>query len=202
MIYYISRFIFEVLLKIICRLEVKGRENLPKKGPFIVASNHASFADPAVIGVSCNTTRISFMAKRELFERPLLGPWCKAVGCIPIERRSGSSGALKKAIQKLKKGEVLGIFPEGTRSLDGELQKAELGIGLLMAKAGVPVIPVYISGTADALPRDAKFPRLRKVVANIGKKIDLNGISQIHEKKKMYEAIGEKVMDAIADLKI
>ncbi|NQU94960.1 MAG: 1-acyl-sn-glycerol-3-phosphate acyltransferase [Candidatus Omnitrophica bacterium] len=202
MMYYISCFIFEVLLKILCRLEVKGRENLPKKGPFIVASNHASFADPAVMGAACNTTRISFMAKRELFERPIFGAWCKAVGCIPVERRSGSSGALKKAIQILKRGQVLGIFPEGTRSLDGKLQKAEPGIGLLVAKAGVPVIPVYLSGTAGALPRGARVPRLHKVTAKIGKKIDLNEILQIHEKKKMYGAIGEKVMDAISRLKI
>ncbi len=84
MIYYISCFIFGILLKILSRLEVRGRENLPEKGPFIIASNHASFADPAVMGVACNATRISFMAKRELFDVPILGPWCRAVGCIPI----------------------------------------------------------------------------------------------------------------------
>ncbi|MBL7155773.1 MAG: 1-acyl-sn-glycerol-3-phosphate acyltransferase [Candidatus Omnitrophica bacterium] len=201
MTYFISRLIIKALLKILLKFEVTGRENLPKKGPFIMASNHASYIDPALVGVACNTAKISFMAKRELFERPFLGAWCKAVGCIPVERKTGAFQPLKEAIGKLVNGASVGIFPEGTRSKTGELQKAESGIGLIAYKAKAPIIPIYISGTEKALPRGQRRLRLCKVKAKIGKAVDISEAVKLSDKRELYAAIGSKVMESIASLK-
>jgi len=201
LVYAISRFIFYVLLKIICKIEFKGQENFPKKGPFIIAANHASNVDPAVLGVFCNTAQVIFMAKKELFNHPKFGWWFKVIGCIPIDRYSKDFKPLKVAIERLKKGAVLGIFPEGTRSPDGRLQKAELGVGLLAVKTGVPVVPLYVSGTIKVLPKGATKLKSHKVKARTGKPIDLTESMGFKEKRKVYESIGEKIMQAISHLK-
>lgn len=201
MIYFISRLIYKAILKIFFGFEVKGRENFPKKGPFILASNHVSFADPVVMGVACNTAPVAFIAKKELFDTSILGRWIKAVGCIPIERNSLSFKPLKEAVRRLKQSGVIGIFPEGTRSLDGRLQKAEPGIGLIARKSGAPIIPMYISGTEKALPRGKTSLRIHKIKATIGKPVDITESTAFPEKIKIYDSIGEKVMSAIAGLK-
>lgn len=201
MAYFISRLILKVLLKILFRFEVRGSENLPRKGPFIVASNHASLIDPAVVGVACRTAPVIFMAKRELFGVPILGPWVKAVGCIPVERDSGSFKTLKNAVKKLKEGKALGIFPEGRRSPDGRLQKPEAGIGLLVSKSAAPIVPVYVSGTDKALARGKKFITLCKVTAKIGKIISIKETTEFSGRREIYESIGEKVINVISRLK-
>lgn len=201
MAYFISRLIYKVLLKILFRFEVRGSENLPRKGPFIVASNHASLIDPAVVGVACHTMPVTFMAKRELFDVPVLGRWVRAVGCIPIERDSGSFKPLKTAVRKLREGGAVGIFPEGHRSPDGRLREPEAGIGLLASKSEAPIVPVYLSGTDKALAKGKKFITLCRVTAKFGKIIDIARTTTPSERKKTYESIGEKTMDAISRLK-
>ena len=196
-----SRFILKALLNTFFGFEVEGVENLPEKGPFIVASNHVSYVDPVVVGVACNTSQLTFMAKRELFDMPILGPWIKSVGCIPVERDSGSSGPLKKAMRKLKGGGSIGIFPEGRRSPDGSLKKSEPGIGLLAAKSGVPIVPIYVFGTAKVMPKGRKFPKPHTIKARIGKIVDIGESAGSSGKREAYELIGEKVIDAIAALK-
>ena len=201
MIYFLSRLFYKALLKTVFGLEVRGQGNLPKKGPFIIVSNHVSYADPAVVGVACNTSSVAFMAKRELFEIPVFGSWVKAVGCIPIERYSGSPAPLKKAVKKLKEGGVLGMFPEGTRSPDGSFRKAQPGIGIIALKSGAPVVPFYIEGAREALPVGKKWPVPHKIRATIGKPVDIPESLKLGEKRKVYESIGEKVMEAISRLK-
>lgn len=200
MIYTVSRFIFWVLLKILCNLEVIGRENLPKMGPFIVASNHVSYADPAAVGVTC-TRRLAFMAKKELFEDPWFGWWFRAMGCIPIDRSSPSSEPLKRAIKTLREGKPVAIFPEGMRSADGALQKGEPGIGFIARKTKVPIIPFYTSGTEKALPKGNKPIHPHKVIVKIGKAIDISDDLKLFNKKKINESISNRVMDAITRLK-
>ena len=201
MTYLISYIIFKTILKVFFKFTIKGKENIPRKGPFIIASNHISYADPAVVGVTCNTMPVMFMAKKDLFSAPFFGWWFKALGCIPVERKSGNFTSLKKAVQRLREGKVLGIFPEGTRSFDGCLQKAEPGIGLIAAKSGVPIVPVYVSGTEKALPKGKRMPRPCRVKARVGKTVDISESVKISDRKKRYESVGEKVMDAIFKLK-
>ena len=201
MSYFISRIIYKVILALFFKLEVAGRENIPRKGPFIMVANHMSYADPAVMGVACNTMPVSFLAKKELSEIPFLGAWCKSVGCIFVERDYGRSEPLKKALKALKDGKVLGIFPEGTRSPDGNLQKAKPGIGVIVAKSKVPVIPMYVSGTARVLPRGKKIPRPSKIRARIGKPVDMSGSYDIGKKRELYEFIGDRIMSAISSVR-
>ena len=201
MIYFISRLYYKLILNLFFKFEIIGRENFPHKGPFIVVSNHVSYADPAVMGVSCNTVRVIFMAKQELFDKSLFGMWIKAVGCIPLSRHSGSSRPLKAALGKLKEGHVIGIFPEGTRSRDGKLQQAELGVGLLAIKSKAPIIPMYITGTQRALPVGAKGLTPCKIKAWVGKPVDITGSEDIKDKKETYKFVGKRIMDAIANLK-
>jgi len=196
-----SRLILKALLNAFFSLEIEGTENLPKKGPFIVASNHVSHVDPVVVGVACNTSQLAFMAKRELFDMPIVGPWVKAVGCIPVERESGGPASLKKAVKKLKNGDAIGIFPEGRRSVDGSLKKPEPGIGLLAAKSGAPIVPMYVSGTAKVMPKGQKVPKPYKIKARIGKIVDISESSGLSGRREVYEFIGEKVINAIAALK-
>ena len=201
MMYANSRLIFKMVLNTFFGFEVMGKENLPEKGPFIVTSNHVSYADPVVVGAACDTVTLSFMAKKEVFNMPLLGAWAKAVGCIPTERKSGSSRPLKMALAKLKEGGAIGMFPEGTRSTDGTLRQPEAGIGLLALKSGAPVVPIYVSGTAKAMPKGQKFPKPCKVKARIGKAIDIGPLAELSERRKAYELLSRKVMDAISRLK-
>lgn len=174
---------------------------MPQKGPFILASNHISYADPAVVGVACSALPVSFMAKKELFNNTLAGRWIKAMGCIPTDRASGSFEPLKKAVRQLKKGEVVALFPEGTRSLDGKLGKAEAGIGLIAIKSGVNIIPIYVSGTDKVLPRGQKHITPNKVRAKIGRPVNIEECKNISDKRKSYECVGEKVMEAIRRLR-
>ncbi|MBN1353419.1 MAG: 1-acyl-sn-glycerol-3-phosphate acyltransferase [Candidatus Omnitrophica bacterium] len=201
-VYFISRTIFWISLVTLCRIKITGKENFPESGAFIVASNHTSFADPPVMGVACSRAPLVFMAKKELFEVPVFGLWFKAMGCIPVDRRSGSFRPLKNALQKLKNGKPLGIFPEGTRSADGKLKKAELGIGFLAAKSKAPIIPMYISGTDKVLPKGHKFIKPHKVIVKIGKRLEIGDNAALSgDKDKIYASIGETVMRAIESLK-
>jgi len=199
--YFISRLIYKLILKLFFKFEVIDRENIPKEGPFIMVANHVSYADPAVMGVACNTLPLRFLAKKELFHNPVLGAWCRAVGCIFIERESTSSAPLKNILKVLNARGAVGIFPEGKRSPDGELQKAKLGIGVIAAKSRAPIIPMYIFGTRKAMPKGQSIPRPCKVKARIGKPVDVSGHKSINDKKKAYEFIGSKIMEGIAELK-
>jgi len=201
MAYFISRLIFKLILKTFFRFEVIGRQNIPEKGPFIMAANHVSYADPVILGVACNTGPIAFIAKRELFDLPVTGAWFKAVGCIPLDRTSMSITALKMTLQRLRKGGAIGIFPEGRRSLDGELQKAEPGVGLIAIKSKAPVLPVYISGTDKALPIGRRMPVPCKIKARIGKAMNVTEFDGSAAKRECYEKIGEQIMVAINRLK-
>ena len=201
MTYSLSRFIFKFLFFVLSKFRVFGRENLPDKGPFIIAANHTSLADPPIVGLACNKNPVRFMAKKELFEIPIFGRWIKAVHCIPVEPGS-SFGTLKEAICSLKEGKVVAIFPEGSRSPDGNLQAPQLGIGLIALKSGAPIFPLYISGTEKCLSKNTKWIKPGcEFIARIGKPVDISDSRNIADKRGAYQYIGRKVMSAIVALK-
>lgn len=137
------------------RIKVKGMDNLPKAGPVILVSNHFSLGDPPVLTYKL-PRRIVWMAKQELFDMPVIGWLFRAFGLIPVRRFEGDLKALRKAQSALKKGRVLGMFPEGTRSAGTGLQEAEPGTAFIALRTGAPIIPVAIWGTENIkLPRDA-----------------------------------------------
>ena len=144
--YYFARFTVRLILLLLFRVRVKGIEHIPAKGSVIVCSNHISNWDPTVIG--CFLTRpVSFMGKEELFAFRPLGALLRSLHTFPIKRGTGDRGALRVALEILKKGEVLVMFPEGTRKAGGTMQTVERGIGFLAARSEAAVLPVIIQGS-------------------------------------------------------
>ncbi len=147
LLYYLGRFIAWVYLRILYRVKVHGIENVPGRKPFIICSNHINWMDPLTIGTSIPAAyRIHFMAKDELFGNFIVSFLLNKLGAFPVKRENADYVAIKKAYQLLKEGQVLGLFPEGSRSESGELQKAYNGAALIAVRSGVPIVPVAIVG--------------------------------------------------------
>ncbi|WP_457622923.1 lysophospholipid acyltransferase family protein [Persephonella sp.] len=182
------------IFKKIFRIKVEGLENIPERGGCIIASNHRSHLDPFVLNV-ISPRPILFMAKKELFEVPVLSWLITKAGAIPVNRNKRDINSLKKAIQLLKIGECVGIFPEGSRARPKTFKKAQSGVGLLVSRAEVPVIPVRIEGTDDVFPVGAKFIKFFKspIVIKVGKPLFFSD-------NEDYGTISEKIMDHIKSL--
>jgi 1-acyl-sn-glycerol-3-phosphate acyltransferase len=146
------------------RLRAYGKQNVPMSGPLIVACNHISNLDPPLIGACC-PRRISYMAKRELFEMPVLGPLITAVGAYPVDRQGSAAAAIKRSVEILRKGGCVGIFPEGGRNVHGD-KEPQIGVALLASLTKAPVVPAYISGSGQA-------GRLGQIKVAFGKPISL-----------------------------
>lgn len=149
------------------RMKIEGRSHEPRHGPVIVAGNHASAIDPPLVG-SVLRRRAAYMAKEELFSIPVLGAWLRSVGVFPVKRGAPDRRAIRRSLQVLEQGDVLVMFPEGTRSEDGRLRDAEPGAALIALRTGAPVLPVAVIGSHRTLPKNAKWPRFTRVVVRIG----------------------------------
>ena len=168
--YAFSKFTIWLVVKCWCGLEVSGQHQVPRRGGCLLAVNHVSFLDPPVIGAAC-PRRVVFMARRDLFRQPLLAAFMRGVHVIPLARGEGDPSAIRTAVERLRAGDVVAIFPEGTRQLSGALGVAKRGVGLLAAAAMVPVIPVYLQGTFEALPPEARGLRRANIRVAFGSAI-------------------------------
>ena len=146
MLYGFLKGILPAMFRIIYRAEVHGQENVPKEGGAIIAANHISLWDPPFVGAFC-PRRVSFMAKKELFENSVFSSIITSLGAFPVNRGAADRNAIKTALTVLGEGKCLGLFTEGTRSKNGKLGEPEAGIGLIAYKANVPIVPVAITGT-------------------------------------------------------
>jgi 1-acyl-sn-glycerol-3-phosphate acyltransferase len=193
MAYSILRFIALVLCKIFFRLDVVGIENIPKKGAFILASNHVSFLDPIALGVAC-PRKLNYMARHDLFRNPIFARLLAACCTFPVKRDSADPGAFKKAIRFIKDGKALVLFPEGRRAdYNDASSMPQPGIGFLYSKLEVPVIPAFVKGTHLALPRGARFIRPAKIYVCFGRQISI-------ERRMPYQDIAIGIMDNIRHL--
>ncbi|MBV8499472.1 MAG: 1-acyl-sn-glycerol-3-phosphate acyltransferase [Candidatus Eremiobacteraeota bacterium] len=147
--YDFAKAVVRFVVRVVWRGRVRGAENVPSAGPLIVACNHVSYLDPAAMGCFC-PRRISYMAKKELFEIPLLGALIRALGAYAVDRRGSATSAIKRSLEVLQSGGAVGIFPEGTRNRSGDVE-AQTGVALLASLAGAPVVPASIRGTEKAL---------------------------------------------------
>lgn len=191
MFYYIAKYIVLFIIKILFKIHVEHIENIPKEGPIIICPNHISLLDPPVIGALLNR-RIYFMAKSELFKNPLLGFILKnGFGAFPVKRDKPDLTAIKTALKHLKNGHAICIFPEGTRSKTGKLQKAEPGASLLSAKAHAPVIPIGINGD---------YKLFSNIVIKVGKPICMDKFSNGRISQQGMAQIGEIIMNEISKL--
>ena len=165
-----------------------------------MAPNHISYSDPPTVGAAVGR-RVRFMAKWELFQIPVLGPIIRHVGAFPVKQATADRAALKRAMELLSTGEVVCIFPEGTRNLTGELLKAELGMGLIALKSRAPVVPIALVGTNDLLPAHSAFLKFSRVRVLIGEPVPLDDLYERSSEREALEEVGVRVMAAIADLK-
>jgi 1-acyl-sn-glycerol-3-phosphate acyltransferase len=179
-----------------------GLENVPPTGGCLLVANHASNLDPPIIATSidriCHT-----LAKRELFEVPLLGWAISHLYAHPIDRGGVDRRALRECVECLRRGEVLLLFPEGTRTSDGSLQSAKAGAAMIAVQAGVPIVPVYIDGTFEALPRGRSWPRLSKIEVRFGAPFmpaDVLGHDPAGDRRASYERLAAEMMARIGRL--
>ena len=180
-------------------LKSVNANNIPKTGGAILAPNHISYADPPAVG-SAMSRQVHFMAKEELFKPAIMGKIITAVGSFPVRRGTADRKAIKQAIDLLKAGEVVCLFPEGTRSMNGKLQEPEMGIGLIALKSGAPIVPVAVIGTDWVLPSDGRRRRRRQVIIEYGEPLTFEDLCQTGDSRQNMEEVGKRTMSAIGDL--
>jgi 1-acyl-sn-glycerol-3-phosphate acyltransferase len=178
-----------------------GAENIPETGPFVIVSNHASNLDPYMIGFTSSKREVGFMAKEELFRIPIFGWTIKYCGAFPVRRGMLDEVAIQKFHDFLHAGKPLVVFVEGTRTLDGNLQPAKKGVGLLLYNAKVPVIPAYIDGTFKSMPKGSFFPKPGKITVTYGPAIPLEDLYSETAEKPTYRRIAERVTEYIGRLR-
>lgn len=194
-LYHLFKWSFVApLLHLYCRGKVYGSDRVPRTGPLLVVSNHASNIDP--LFVSCSVKRpVAFMAKQELFEIPVLSKAIALYGAYPVKRGSGDFGAVKSAIAALKEGWAAGIFLEGTRREDGRIPNPKLGAAAIAAKTKAPLLPLSLWGTHLIFQADAPLIPA-PVTIRIGEPIEPPQSDDRDELK----AVTERCVEAIHDL--
>lgn len=198
-VYRITRFFVMVYFRL-GKGRVFGQENIPRQGRFILAANHVSYLDPPLVS-SLSPRRPHTIAKKELFEKPLLAKFFRALGAFPIDRGKADRKAIRHAIEMLESEAPLLIFPEGARSRTGELEDPGIGLGMIAHATKSPIIPVYLRGADGALsPMNPKF-RVVKVDVHYGAPLDLSAEYSRRGDRATIDAIGEKTMSAIAALR-
>ncbi|MDK2835372.1 MAG: 1-acyl-sn-glycerol-3-phosphate acyltransferase [Thermosediminibacterales bacterium] len=191
MLYNLGKFIFTLIFTFFFKWQIEGIENIPKKGPLIICANHISWWDPPLVGCSI-TRKVHFMAKAELFKYSIFKYILLKVGAFPVQRGKADMSAIKNALRILKKGSVLGLFPEGTRSKSGKLQKPEPGVALIALKSRSYVLPVAIK---------SNYKLFSEVKIKIGKPI---AFIEYYNKKVNHlilDEISKKIMEEINKLK-
>ena len=193
-LYRVARVLLPLLAQAY-RFETQGTENLPAEGPAIVAVNHQSDFDPVFVGVAFPRP-MKFMAKIELFRVPILARLIGMLGAFPIDRGAGDREALRRSLDVLADGDVLLMFPEGTRHTDGRVHEFQPGVGMIAVRSGAPVIPVVTKGTERlTTPGRFTFPKVRLLA---GPPVDLSGLGG--RKGEVYAAAAARIREAVSDL--
>ncbi|MET9356187.1 lysophospholipid acyltransferase family protein [Streptomyces sp. NPDC006617] len=207
MFYYVLKYVLlGPLLRVVFRPRIEGLDRVPGTGAAIVAGNHLSFSDhflmPAVL-----KRRITFLAKAEYFTGPglkgrLTAFFFRSAGQIPVDRSGKEAGqaAIREGLGVLGRGELLGIYPEGTRSHDGRLYKGKVGVAVMALRAGVPVVPCAMIGTFEAQPPGRKIPKLHPVVIRFGEPLDFSRYAGMEGEKAVLRAVTDEIVYAILSL--
>ncbi|TKA06541.1 lysophospholipid acyltransferase family protein [Actinacidiphila oryziradicis] len=191
------------LLRLLFRPAIEGMEHIPAEGAAIVAGNHLSFSDhflmPAIL-----PRRITFLAKQEYFTGPglrgrLIAAFFRSAGQIPVDRSGGSAGqaAIREGLGVLSRGELLGIYPEGTRSPDGRLYKGRVGVAVMALKAQVPVIPCAMVGTFEIQPPGRRLPRIGRVTIRFGEPLEFSRFAGMDSERYVVRSATDEIMYAI-----
>jgi 1-acyl-sn-glycerol-3-phosphate acyltransferase len=184
---------------------VFNRERVPLTGPVILAANHASFLDPPLVGSGVKRA-IFYLARESLFEVPGLNWLLPRINAVPVDRDGGGAKGLKAILDRLLAGEGIVLFPEGTRTRDGQLQPARSGIGLTVIKSGAPVVPVRLFGTREAYGRHMRIPLPRRVMVKYGRRMDFLELREEAKTcskqrlREIYQQVADEIMAAIGKL--
>ena len=182
------------------RGEVVGTEHFPTSGPFLIASNHTSHLDPPIVGAQI-VRQMRFFARKSLWNNPVLAWWLDRVETIPVDRDSGDVSAIRRVLQALHEDRAVVLFPEGTRSEDGHLQKPKAGVGLMACKTGAPVVPCRVYGSFEAFGKGMKYPRLGTPVTVVfGPPITAAEYDIPGSGKERYQLASQRIMERIAAL--
>jgi 1-acyl-sn-glycerol-3-phosphate acyltransferase len=201
LVYNIFYNLAKLLARLIFQMRVVHPERMIEEGPLILAVNHASFFDPPLAGI-CSRRGVYYLARNTLLKWPFFGPLFPAMNVIPVERDGNDMSALREVIKKIREGNGVVLFPEGTRSRDGNLQPARAGIGLVIAKTGAPVLPMRIFGAYDAFPKDSKRMRVTRITVVIGEPLHFSADELSGASRERYQELGDRVMEAIAALRM
>ena len=182
-------------------MRVVHPERMVESGPLILAVNHTSYFDPPLAGI-CSRRGVYFLARKTLLKWPFFGPLFPAMNVIPVERDGNDMSALREVIKKIKDGNGVVLFPEGTRSKDGNIQPARAGIGFIIAKTGAPVLPMRIFGAYDAFPKNSKRLHFTQITVVIGEPLVFSPNDLASATRETYQKLSDRVMEAIAALKI
>ncbi|MDI6715851.1 MAG: lysophospholipid acyltransferase family protein [Actinomycetota bacterium] len=199
MFYKMVRLLLVLIFKLLFRYEITGKQNIPKSGPVILASNHVSYVDPILIAFAGAPRPVNYMAKSELFKIPIFGSLIRALNAFPIKRGIADKGAIAHSLKVLSKGGVLLIFPEGTRQRSGNLGPAYPGVTSIALKTGAPIVPIGLIGTDKILPDGRKLLRFPKLKVRIGDviKVEKTGAK---DRKQKEEELTKRLMNEINNL--
>jgi 1-acyl-sn-glycerol-3-phosphate acyltransferase len=196
---------FRAMFAVYFRWGVFNPERVPLTGGVILASNHASFLDPPLVGSGLHRD-INYLARESLFRFPGIGALLRSWNSVPVDRDGGGAAGLKAILERLLAGGGIILFPEGTRTTDGQLQKARSGIGLTVIKSNAVVIPVRTFGTFEAYGKNHKFPRPKKVSVKYGEPMRFEKLRAEAKDcskprlKEIYQEVADEIMVAIAKL--
>src|SRR5437868_12956573 len=202
-VYFLGWCGFRVMYAVYFRWRVFNPERVPRVGPVILASNHASYLDPMLVGAAL-PRGINYLAREDMFDLPVIGWILHRWQAVPVNREGGGAKGLRAILDRLLAGGAIILFPEGTRSADGNLQPARSGIGLTVIKSSAPVVPVRVFGTFEAFSRRMRFPKFRRHVAvKYGKPMYFERLRAEAKEcpkerlKQIYQQIADELMAAI-----
>jgi 1-acyl-sn-glycerol-3-phosphate acyltransferase len=204
-VYRAGWIFFRLVFRTYFRCRAFNAERVPLRGPAILASNHESYIDPPLVGAWVPRA-INYLARENLFDVPGLGWLLRHWQTVPVDREGGGAAGLKAILERLLAGGVIILFPEGTRTRDGRMQRARSGIGLTVIKSKAPLIPVRVFGTYQAYGRHLRIPRPYRVVVKYGRPMhfeDLRAEAKHCSKprlKEIYQQVADEIMAAIAKL--
>lgn len=190
------RWFFRILLLVLYRIRVHGLENYPPSDGALICANHQSNLDPLVMGVSCPRP-VNYLAKQSLFLPGPMGWFLRWNDAIPIDRSGAGIGGMKETLRRLKRGESVVIFPEGSRSTDGELQPLKQGFCSLARRTSAILVPVAIEGTYDAMPPKCKAPRLGKIQLVFGPAIEADEYEDLDD-DQLTELLQQRIADCFS----
>ncbi len=199
-LYWFCRGICAVAARAVFGYRAFGQENIIEDGPAIMAANHASYFDPPLVGITCKS-ELYFLARKTLFDMPVLGPLISRVNALPVDLSKGDVSALRTVIHLLKDGKRTVIFPEGTRSLNGQIQQARPGIGMIIARTLVPVVPMRIFGSFEAWPKGGKI-KTHPITVVVGKPLRFAKKDFATSNRETYQKASERVLATIAAIEM